>query len=194
MQTHRLVDFYAKSLAVVGLSGLAAIGAAIDHWPTPGGFPEVRFAHRWLQTPAVRTVTEIPALPPSPVTLQPVMASAEVRPLPLIRSRWTASFHAPAHRPEPVELAAVALPVPGTIGIPELPTFELAEVPADAPVFVETWQPMPAPAMTLARSDDGFFAGALKKTGSSVSASIGKARTTIVDAMRLVSGAVKRAF
>ena len=49
--------------------------------------------------------------------------------------------------------------------------------------------------------DDGFLSGVLKKTGSSVSASIGKAGhsivgagSSVVGAFRFVRGAVKRVF
>jgi hypothetical protein len=54
------------------------------------------------------------------------------------------------------------------------------------------WRPLMPVAVD--RSDDGFFSGMLKKTGSSVSSSLGKASNSVVGAVRAVGGAVRKAF
>jgi hypothetical protein len=66
---------------------------------------------------------------------------------------------------------------------------------AALPPVVDTWQPMAASlAPPVEQMDEGFFPGVLKRTGSSVGTSLGKASNTVRDAVRVVGDAVKRAF
>jgi hypothetical protein len=51
-----------------------------------------------------------------------------------------------------------------------------------------------AAAAPTERSDEGFVSGVLKRTGSSVSTSLGKASNGVLGAVRVVGDAVKRAF
>lgn len=187
MRSHSRADFYAKALALVFLSGLAAIGVAIDHWPTPQRLPEIGFAKPERRTPVVQTVEEIAGLGDVLLPLTPAERPRRLvasRPLP--RPRWSASFRPEALSVDPAAPEIAPLPLPADVArltLP-LPTLQLAA----APELVETWQPMSAPAMTLVVEEEGFFAGALKKT----SASLDKARTSLVDAVRVVGGAFPR--
>lgn len=193
MRSHSRADFYTKTLAFLGLSGLAACAILVDHWPTSGNLPDVSFAVEGLRTPVVQTITDMPVLLPSSRTFTLTRATAPVPARAVLRPpRWAASFRPPDPRTEsrPVPRLTQALPLESLASV--LPSGELA--PPPEPALVDTWQPMPAPApvMTLASSEDGFLSSAWKKTSSSVSASLDKARTSLVDAVRVVGGAVPR--
>ena len=65
MRGDSLRDFYAKTLAVVGLGLLAAAGAIVDYWPVNGEWPSVSAvtalrSHRPLPRPALATEVAAP--------------------------------------------------------------------------------------------------------------------------------------
>jgi hypothetical protein len=172
----------------MALSSLAASGVAIDNWPAASRLPDITFGPPQLRTPVVQTFEEVTALAYVSMEITPVSEKPRViAPRPMPRARWSASFRrslatVPAGEsliptlPEPVDSLSMILP---------MPSLALSEVPE----IVETWQPLQAPvsSATAQAEEEGFFSAARRKT----SASLDKARTSLVDAVRAVGGAVR---
>ena len=171
------------------LSGLAAAGAAVDNWPSATRLPDIGFGRPELRTAVVQTFEEVAALAYVSMEITPVSAKPRViAPRPIPKARWAASFRR-GTLVLPQAPAPFALPVATEFILP-IPSFQLAEVAeiSDAPAYDDTWQPLQAPVSTLAQSEEeGFFSAARRKTG----ASLDKARTSLVDAVRAVGGAVR---
>lgn len=186
MRSHSRADFYAKAVALLALSGLAAAGVAVDNWPAANRIPDIGFGRPELRTPVVQTFQEVSALAYASMEITPVSAKPRIiAPRPMPKPRWAATFRRGAAL-LPQAPAPVPLPVETELILP-MPSFQLAAVPE---LFEDedTWQPLQAPASTLAQSDEeGFFSAARRKT----SASLDKARTSLVDAVRAVGGAVR---
>jgi hypothetical protein len=187
------LDLYAKSLALLLLGLVGATGALFDYWPAPMSLPAVASPALGRLNPSIQTAFDLPGL------MSPAPEAVRAR---LNRAATHASAvpdrHAQAAEPEPTTFA-------GEVGedqiLPSLPIQEgltaLETLPVDlsVPPAAEMWQPLTAPAVAATNpSDDGFFSGMLKKTGSSVSTSLGKASTSLIGAVRVVSDAVKKAF
>ena len=189
------LDLYAKSLALLLLGAVGATGALFDYWPAPMSLPAVGSPALGRLNPSIQTAFDLPGL---------MSPAPEAVPARLNRAATHASAvpvpdrHAQAAEPEPTTFA-------GEVGadqiLPSLPIQEgltaLETLPVDlsVPPAAEMWQPLTAPAVAVTNpSDDGFFSGMLKKTGSSVSTSLGKASTSLIGAFRVVSDAVKKAF
>ena len=211
MRIHARVDFYAKAAALLGLGCLGVLGALIDYGPASTRLPDVPSILPATDAPSVLTVIDVPgfaSVAPMGISISLAAATAQPR-----RARATASVPAltsqtvaadiPAGPPAPpaglaAHVAPVRLPVnlraslsapPGPLELPPA-LFETGVLSHDIPMI-------PATEIRLARGpveDDGFFPGVLKRTGSSVGASIGKAGSSLVGAFRFVGGAVTRAF
>ena len=210
------LDFVAKSLALLGLGLVGGVGALIDYWPAPAQLPRVEFGNATLTGPASRPVPlramvlDVPMLP----SVRPV--AMRLTPIQSRRVSALAAVETPARRaseglvenesaPGPPAAIVVAAAVPARLPLQafaldaSVPSYELIDG-LPAPVPAVTWQPLPASAVAVG-SDDGFFSGMLKKTGSSVTSSIGKASnslgkasTSLVGAVRAVGDAVRKAF
>jgi hypothetical protein len=187
-----LRDFYAKTLALVGLGLLAAVGALVDYWPvgadaTPDvvavdlGRPEP------LAVPPAVNV-DVPAAvarSEAPVAVMALEADLGVPPgfglgQPLAIAELAA---APA-----IEDVAVAEPVPPA------PAFEVAPVEPPLPLGPDFDPSLVYPA-GAAEDDDGLLAdamGVVKSTGSTIARGGAITGASIVGAFRAVSGAFKK--
>ena len=194
VRSHSRADFYTKTLAFVSLSGLAACAVMVDHWPSAANLPDVPFAFGDWRNPGVQIVTDVQTLASSGMTFRLDRTVAADAPRHVVHARWGASFHprvVRAARTEPIPASLVARETAFDAVAAALPSAALSEPPDTE--TVDTWQPLPAPATSLASADeDGFISGAWKKTSSSVSASLDKARTSLVGAVRVVGGAFPR--
>lgn len=195
-------DFYAKALAVFGLSLLGAIAAVVDNWP----------AHPVAST-AAAAVT-VPGAPAAPlrldlakleVTTDGPAARAAVAPTP-VRSEPTRPAVVPIDTARDTTARAPEVPaaVPASIavesGMPMNVRFARAtfvDGPEPPPaVFVGPVEdhnylmasPSTRSAAVAAPVNDGFFSGAVKKTQDTLA----RTGSTIADAFRAVGGAVKR--
>jgi hypothetical protein len=197
------VDLYAKAVALAGLGCLGIGGALIDYWPASEDFPAVRSTAEFQPAVSVLTLVDVPGFTTTnPAGMSFTLVSDEPSPL-RARTRTVEPLTFPA---EPVSfpaastLASRALPVEATLGMPELPLESAWLAPAPAPepalaladVDVEA---LPAASLMASNQDEdrGFLSSVLKKTGSSVSTSFGKAGSSLVGAFRLVGSAVKKA-
>jgi hypothetical protein len=79
-----------------------------------------------------------------------------------------------------------------------MPVVELSSIDAvvaSADEASQSWRGLiGAPAPADSQQTDGFFSGVFRKTGSTVSSSLGKASNSVVGAVRAVGDVVKRAF
>jgi hypothetical protein len=192
------LDFYTKALALAGLGLLGVIGALVDYWPGDLKLPRVNPVVARRATPVVQTAFDVPGLTASPLAV--------------LRAEWANSgpraqaIRAREIRAVETQMSAVAAltvlstahdELPSTVPLPiraielEATIVELTPPPSiAAPIAL-------APAPTLVASvqpDDGFLSGMLKKTGSSVGTSIGRASNSLVGAVKAVGDVVKRAF
>jgi len=201
------LDFFAKSLAVAGLGLIGATGALIDYWPAPMRLPQVDRPTAQLVAPTIHTFVDIKTLDDrTPAAGAIASRAAFDRPA-------SRAIHPAFARALPIDVAAgpagetgaaaidatsrgdAHLPVESATLAALLPAVALAdETPATLFQRAEDWRSRPPVAMASDRADDGFLSGVLKKTGSSVSTSIGKASTSLVGAVRAVGDAVKKAF
>jgi hypothetical protein len=198
-----LRDFYAKTLAVLGLGLIAGAGAIVDYWPTGIRLPAAT-------SPSIARLV-IPALTqnlnqqvPGPVLVraresQQHLVSAR-------RMRW------PAFAPQPKAPAGLvrsaaftpAATEPAAPPVVEIVT-ESTNVPGSDTIPVSEWAPEMFVASRLAPEQletsvgnppepTGFIGGALKKTkdslvktGAVTSASLGNAVRGVVGAFKKVS-------
>jgi hypothetical protein len=182
-------DLYAKSLAVVGLGALAAVGAAVDYWPAaPRVTPVARAVERAVQPVSPDVRPPVAQSNPQPMERrQPIVRNARFQPDVLV-APWP---------PAGIVEDRAAIPAP--------PSFELAldvlsfspatEVALMAPPSLEPAPPAPEPVvrqLTSARSSDNRFVGAFKKTGSSIVKGGAKTGSTIIGAFRAVGNVLKR--
>lgn len=204
------IDFYAKSLALVGLGLLGATGAAIDYWPGDVRLPRVATIPATLVTPSVQTSIDLRGLESFTPSGAGVVRASFVRSASpeisrLARTTIVANDTAHSEKDAAPAIAEGWLVHSGVVrGLPVLswtapapePTMDVESLPPG-----EAWHPLPAPEMAMDQSSNGFLSGILKKTGSSVgtslstvSNSLGKASTSLVGAVRAVGDAVKKAF
>jgi hypothetical protein len=183
-----LRDFYAKTLAVLGLGLLAGAGAVVDYWPVAGPVPAVTSAK--LPAPAIpglvqRLDQRIPA-PKLTTATRPVVVRGTI----LAKNVGSARFLPAAAKPA-VTIAAVEAPLP-VQPVPQAswPTIESQWALLAQPVQEVAWQFAPAPAATAAHS--GFIGGALRKTKDSIVKTGAVTGATIADAFRGVVGAFKK--
>ncbi len=205
-------DFYAKTLAVVGLGLIAGAGAVVDYWPVARPLPAV--------DDRLALFTAPPAIPHNlhaDIPLPPRVSSLASAPAPrsVVRPQhvaWPAFSSARAAAPR---TAALKLPIPKipamrmrlttAAAVPEVPreaapTIELDPSTLGEPVALVAWVPPPPP--TDARSagqpsqdgngQPGFFSGALKKTKDSIARTGAVAGASIADAFKGVFGAFKK--
>jgi hypothetical protein len=197
------LDLYAKSLAVLLLGSLGLAGAVIDRWPGSADLPVTPPPSIISLNPIVQTAFDLPGLT-EPWAER--IAAAEVRParasvVPAVAERRPAS-----QTPDAVigsagltvsgltESISAALPHVELIALPAVPP---TEVPAISTLAsADPYRPL-VPSLgsgALDQSEDGFFSGVLKKTGSSVSTSLGKASNSLVGAVHVVGDAVRKVF
>jgi hypothetical protein len=200
MRSHARVDLFAKAVALTGLGCLGLAGAVIDSWPETS-LPAVRTVADFGGSGSVVTLIDVPGFgaTSNPAGMTFTLGGRRRSPravaerVPLVQPaafRRAVSFAArqPA-RPH-------VRPMPVTSDLPDLSSAGVELLPAPAlSAFISNRPPlMPTSTLVLMQpDDDGFISGVLKKTGSSVSSSFGKAGSSLVGAFRLVGGAVKKA-
>jgi hypothetical protein len=211
-----LRDLYAKTLALLGLGMLAGTAALVDSWPTRAGLSRSadRSHHPAALAPVLLdVVSEAPTAPaPSP--------TVTVRSPGPVRTPKTAGVQEPLH----AEFAGAAPLVISTeipdrflastlsLGPPVEPMGTASsrpalEAPAVAPrvALVDSFEIDEAdatgdPDILTALADgrkepgDGLITGAFKRTGSSIVKTGARTGASIFDAVRVVSGAMRRAI
>jgi hypothetical protein len=203
MRGDSIRDLYAKTLALLGLGVLAGTGALVDYWPSGVAMPMVDAG---LAQPEIARSLPVPDRQPNFALLVPPSRPARPRPVVAV-----------------VQAAAVETRIPTVPELALAPVgdivmdVELTPPPAAAPVQtfafsvdyslgeeVPLTEPEPWPVATLAMSapvaassDDehgGLLTSMVKRTGSSIARGGRKTGASIVEAFRVVSGAVRRAL
>jgi hypothetical protein len=199
-------DFYAKTLALLGLGVLAGAGALVDYWPSGPQYPAVSSP---FAQPAVAEFHPIPVpeearvAAPRRSRLAPPSISVQVtdrlQPLPV--TSLADSFIS-----QPVALGPPASEPLVIVAMPESAGEEVAlSVPAvfdrrdtDIADFGDSRETISlnAPPGVLANADEreGAITGALKRTGSSIVRTSMKTGASFVDMLRVVNRAVRRAL
>ena len=215
MRGDSLRDFYAKALALVGLGMLAGAGAVVDYWPATVDVPRVARTPqvnlpepvRLASVPSPRPISMRASLPIAPVgqpgeplprslseaaampSMTPAATIATAEPVPVPRSFAALETPVPLVAGESIALAAA--PAMAPVAMPAAETVAVELEPIDPPVQRD------APAAAALRAGaapppDGFFSGALKKTGASIVKGGAATGASIADAFRSVFGAFKK--
>jgi hypothetical protein len=198
-----LRDFYAKTLAVLGLGLIAGAGAIVDYWPTGIRLPPAT-------SPAIARITP-PSLiqnlnqqVPDPT---PVVAPVPERLVTARHVRWPAFAARAQARGALVRSAAFTPASPTTLAEPaaSAPPVSNTQRPVSYVVPVSDWAPellassrVDPDQLDAGLADSpaptGFIGGALKrtkdslvKTGAVTSASLGSAVRGVVGAFKRVS-------
>jgi hypothetical protein len=206
MRGDSIRDFYAKTLALLGLGMLAGTGALVDYWPSGTSLPAVQAA---LAQPGAAWTPPAPD-PKRPV---PVVVPAISRRAPVARVLTVASPDPAPRLPllaladvtEPVVDTALTLkaPPPPSLAMIFSAVYEEAPLGEEIPLLDPIRLPEPtatlamgAPAVELSGGDDheGLFTGVVKRTGTSIVRTGRKTGASIWDAVRALSGAVRKAL
>lgn len=202
MRGDSLRDFYAKTLAVLGLGLIAGAGAVVDYWPTGLRMPAA-------SSPSIARIT-VPALPQNlnqKVPEPTFVVSREAEPVASTgRVRWPAFGSKPQPRAIAIR-AAVFTPAPGSAAPPPEPA-PVADKTAKPVVPVSYTTPLNqlAPEILVASSITseqldaaadrpdpvGFIGGALKKTKDSLAKTGAVTTASFSNAVRGVVGAFKK--
>ncbi|MCC7010095.1 MAG: hypothetical protein IT184_14915 [Acidobacteria bacterium] len=191
-------DFYAKTLALLGLGVLAGTGALVDYWPASK--VNLPAADPVLVMPDVAW-TAIPAAPVRPVELRlaPLVTPMTAAPAPILPV------------PEPVFVmpalqrvvlsappADVLTPVVWTASQPHT-EIALSDYQPFEPVAVLASSDLREPVASLATTsspddDDWWITAAAKRTGSSIARTGVRTGASFVGLVRAVNRAVRRAL
>lgn len=184
MRGDSLRDFYAKTLAVVGLGLLACAGAIVDYWPVNGELPAVQTVAAFRSdspAPVPQLAGEIPAP-------QLIRASQRSAPRPasvaFAKPFRAVSFVEPVTAPAP---EAAAIPELDLSGIePALPAamLAMAAVDLDLEPPVDVAEPETHGGASSSRSFVNSAVGALN--------AIKKTRASLRDAFRGVVGTFRK--
>jgi hypothetical protein len=207
-----LRDLYAKTLALLGLGVLAGAGAVVDFWPAGVRLSPIASALPLPET--AQGVVIALAEPAAPTVGRTSRAGAgitnavftrvadrSVEPLNVRLSPALADVGTPVAFIEPVMTVAentsgsgLAASADAGLVQPETPLDDVALYPvSDFWSAASSWsQPV---ALDAGGPDDpGFFAGAFRKTGSSILRTGARTGASIVGAVRVVGVAVRRAL
>ena len=195
MRGDSLRDFYAKTLAVLGLGLIAGAGAIVDYWPTGIRLPDAAspsIARITVQPLTQNFNQQVPA-PAAPVA-RPVVHQVSAR-----NVRW------PAFTPKPSAVVAVSPAAPEPVAaapvIEPRPTEPVALVSYATPMNDWASEVVLASRLTAETLEDslvapaaptGFIGGALKKTKESLVKTGVVTGGSIADAFRGVMGAFKK--
>jgi hypothetical protein len=195
-----LRDLYAKTLALLGLGVLAATGALVDYWPTGVTVPDASSA---LDLPALAHA--LPTADSPSTRLARESSSRTPRRLPVQDRTFVpavayTSLPVAAVSDEGVgERVGLGAPVTRTAMLVTPASFDADNAAADLSDLRLTLAPaartdLEPPTLAASADADGFITGAFKKTGTSIVKTSVKTGASIVDAMRVVSGAVRKAL
>ena len=197
MRGDSIRDFYAKTLALVGLGVLAGAGALVDYWPVSS-----------VSLPTAETALTLPDLArsmPVPISdFAPVLHSAEVSsPAPRrVEAVPATAFDVQASATDVSfgELVAISevMPQPASLELVPLSASRGSEVAFNAPLQPEPIATMAMlteqSTMSVDHDRDGFLTGAVKRTGTSIARTSMKTGSSIWDAIRAVPGFVRKAL
>ena len=202
MRGDSLRDFYAKTLAVLGLGLIAGAGAIVDYWPAEMRLPATT-------SPSIARLTPPPLVQDlNQQVPEPTLVAARA-PQPLVNTRnvrWPA-FAAKPHATVAAVRPATFTPTPSDPAAPSATEALVAHpgVPVSYAAPISEWAPEMFVASRLAPEQldmwasgstepTGFIGGALKKTkdslvktGAVTSASLGNAVRGVVGAFKKVS-------
>lgn len=218
MRGDSLRDLYAKTLALVGLGVLAAVGALFDYWPAgirlvPAApaleLPEL--AASFPEVPAVSSPESTSIAGHPPRRPRPSLASLPVTPATDIRLTSVSEPLRPLAPEASLTFATADAPLPEAVFMTA--SFSADHDATDAPLSVQALSvredPYEDPAGSLlgrrepvalvdsgtgADDDGGFLSDALRKTRTSLVRTGARTGASIVDAVRVVGGAVRRAL
>ncbi len=202
-------DLYSKALALCGLGALAGAGAVVDYWPVAVRFPAA-------PAPLVHDLGTVPPAPRMAEDAFAVLASLiDVTRDTRQPSRAPAAQAVSTLQPAVVGAPELRAPLPvSTAALFDIGTPIALEM-LPAPVLVSARQEMPEPVIVPAglvapaqapRLDNGFasaadggdepglLASAFRKTGSSIVRTGVRTGSSLVDVVRVVGGAVRRAW
>ena len=196
MRGDSLRDFYAKTLAVVGLGLLAGAGAIVDYWPVGSPLPVVESAA--LPSPARPALTErLDQHIPMPranarVPVRAPLRAANLGPARFLNPALDAAAPTPV-KSQPAEAAAPTVAEPEiALSVSDLTLAELLEPRQVA------WHVVEPPPLQMAPSS-GLIGGAWRKTkdsivrtGAATGSTIAATGSTIADAFKGVVGAFKK--
>jgi hypothetical protein len=162
-----LRDFYAKTLAVLGLGVLAGAGAIVDYWPVSQDVPDVH-AVAGLMSPAPVLVQDLnQQIPAPPPVVRRVPAAMTV----------AAEFNGV---PDAAMFALDPMPAPDD--------FLRVEQGVTPLILVDTLEIAPAPVAAAGDEGHRMFTDAVRRTRESLAA----ARLFLNDAVSGVMGAFRR--
>jgi hypothetical protein len=209
MRGDSLRDFYAKSLAVMGLGLLAGLGALMDYWPVDVGTPRFVTGPALIESLAALDAVRVPSAdrfatlstsstPRVVRASAPVLAGATYRGLlnggrPVVTfARHVATPAATAlHVNNNATLFASTSSVSVSLGLPPDPA--VTDAAFEVMSGEDTYAPRVAP--SLAGTDDGYvsmISGAFKKTGESIVKGGAKTGASIMDGFHAITGAFKK--
>jgi hypothetical protein len=191
-------DLYAKTLALLGLGLLAGTGALVDTWPTGQLVPATaglslphEFAiARPITTPADRFAASQVARLDAPRAIAEAPESTSTSPATIDALPIGSSV------PASVAVALAEPPAARTLEARPLTDVPGEEIALFEPVFMTTTDAdmrLAAP-VSPDEDSDGFLTSAAKKTGASIVRTGVKTGASIFDAVRALSGAVRRAL
>jgi hypothetical protein len=193
-------DLYSKALALCGLGVLAGAGALVDYWPVGLRFPLA--ASPAVASPAGASLT------PSDADALSVLAGLLDAP----RQSAVAATGADTLAEPPVLLVSYeSLPTTDAgfdIGTPveieSLPAPAFVNVRNEVPILPGSPVQLTAPAIAHGADEDftraasgghgGFITSAFRRTGASIVRTGVKTGSSLVDAVRVVGGVVRRAL
>ena len=207
-------DLYAKALALCGLGVLAGAGAVVDYWPVGVRFPT---AMALAGNPIAAVTTSAPAMsdetlarletagaplaPPSIPSTTPAVLTSAVDDFATAHvagadAAWPvmATGFAPG---EPLPANRLSAPVVTYVryDLPAVPTPFLLTIPAaQVPDVGDRLAAAFAGPVASGDDDNGFIRTAVRKTGSSIVRTGVVTGSSLVDAVRIVGSAVRRAL
>lgn len=184
-------DFYAKSLALVGLGVLAGIGALVDYWPAQLDMPEVAAVVARSAAPQPLAASALPSIHVQLNTSVPVARTRRpVRPAATPALSVAAVSGNLGKVTSAVPMPAAPAPsrfdvTPVVTSAVEAPPIALSELP---PAVRQAATELPVLSSEVATEDSSgnFFTSAFKKTGSSIAAVGIKTGASIAGAFGLV--------
>jgi hypothetical protein len=214
MRGDSLRDLYAKFLALMGLGVLAGAGALVDYWPAGVRLVPVEAvtavavaddaAIGPLAVPASTTPVAVPAAQVARVVSSMPdphdVRLADIRLVSAPRRTMAASMTAPGTMPGLIKLRPVAWTTPPTPSLAVIAAANLSgtDVPLSYPERFERSDArhfVPAVAASNGLDDsDGFITGAVKRTGSTIVKTGARTGASLMEAMRAVGGAMRKAL
>jgi hypothetical protein len=202
-----LRDFYAKSLALLGLGLLAGVGALMDYWPAGvqlpvvAGLPRPAVASMALSVPTEVDLAvpaeAVRAVAPRAGRWAPAVAAvvrASDRPRVLLASTPADLRHLRGTRT--LALAEPQLTAPAETLAYDADGSDVAfSMPSGSVLTTAAVYPSPGSSLSGPSDDDsnfGLVTGAFKRTGSSIVKTSMKTGASLFGMVRFVGGAVRR--